>query len=491
MKIPFDLSLYLVTDRPLSGGRDMAWIVREAAAGGVTMVQLREKECSTAEFIALARQLKTALQPLGIPLIINDRVDVALAVDADGVHIGQSDMPYETARQLLGPDKIIGLSVETMEEVIAVNALDVDYIGISPVYATPTKTDTLAPFGLEGIEEVMRLSRHRCVAIGGMNRDTIGEVIARGVEGVAVVSAIVAAESPREASEELAAIVRNHRSETSEYPEDSENLHSPIKKVLTIAGSDSGGGAGIQADIKSISANGCFATSAITAITAQNTLGVNAVEGLSIDIIEGQIDAVLSDIGADSIKIGMLHSSEVVQCVARMLRKYNIKDVVLDPVMVSTSGHRLIEESAIEVLKAELMPMARVITPNIPEAEILLGEAINKQGDLPAAARRLAEQYGVSVLLKAGHLVNDELIDIFYNHEIEEVVELSARRIDTRNTHGTGCTLSSAFAAQLAKGLSLTDAARAAKHYINEAIIYGANQEIGHGHGPVAHFYKL
>ena len=514
MKIPFDLSLYLVTDRPLSGGRDMAWIVREAAAGGVTMVQLREKECSTAEFIALARELKRALSPLGIPLIINDRVDVALAVDADGVHIGQSDMPYDVARRLLGPDKIIGLSVETMEEVIAANALDVDYIGISPVYATPTKTDTLAPFGLEGIEEVMRLSRHRCVAIGGMNRTTIGEVIARGVEGVAVVSAIVAAESPREASEELASIIIDNRPEQhqdncqlaplsfgsarckSSSRLDSYSLgqtlsivHSQLKKVLTIAGSDSGGGAGIQADIKSISANGCFAASAITAITAQNTLGVNAVEGLSIDIIEGQIDAVLSDIGADSIKIGMLHSAEVVQCVARMLRKYNIKDVVLDPVMVSTSGHRLIEESAIEVLKAELMPMARVITPNIPEAEILLGEAINEQGDLPAAARRLAEQYGVSVLLKAGHLVNDELIDIFYNHETEEVVELSARRIDTRNTHGTGCTLSSAFAAQLAKGLSLTEAARTAKHYINQAIIHGAHQEIGHGHGPVAHFY--
>ena len=489
MKKSFDLSLHLVTDRPLSGGRDMAWIVREAAAGGVTMVQLREKECSTAEFIALARELKTALSPLGIPLIINDRVDVALAVDADGVHIGQSDMPYDVARRLLGPDKIIGLSVETMEEVIAANALDVDYIGISPVYATPTKTDTLTPFGLEGIEEVMRLSRHRCVAIGGMNRTTIGEVIARGVEGVAVVSAIVAAESPREASEELAAIIRRNRISNTRIIQNSEFKIQNYPRVLTIAGSDSGGGAGIQADIKSISANGCFAASAITAITAQNTLGVNAVEGLSIEIIEGQIDAVLSDIGADSIKIGMLHSAEVVQCVARMLRKYNIKDVVLDPVMVSTSGHRLIEESAIEVLKAELMPMARVITPNIPEAEILLGEAINKQGDLPAAARRLAEQYGVSVLLKAGHLVNDELIDIFYNHETEEVVELSARRIDTRNTHGTGCTLSSAFAAQIAKGLSLTEAARAAKHYINQAIIHGAHQEIGHGHGPVAHFY--
>ncbi|MBQ3239229.1 MAG: bifunctional hydroxymethylpyrimidine kinase/phosphomethylpyrimidine kinase [Bacteroidaceae bacterium] len=262
-------------------------------------------------------------------------------------------------------------------------------------------------------------------------------------------------------------------------------------RVLTIAGSDSGGGAGIQADIKSISANGCFATSAITAITAQNTLGVNAVEGLSIDILEGQIEAVLSDIGTDSVKIGMLHSAEVVRSVARLLRKYGIKDVVLDPVMVSTSGHKLIEDSAIAVLKSDLIPLARVITPNIPEAEILLGEPIEKQGDLPGAARRLAQQYGVSVLLKAGHLVDDELIDIFYNNETGEVIELSARRVDTPNTHGTGCTLSSAFAAQLAKELPLNEAARAAKEYINQAITHGAAYTIGNGHGPVHHFYNL
>ncbi len=489
MKKTFDLSLYLVTDRALAGGRDMAWIVREAAAGGVTMVQLREKECSTAEFVNLARKLKTALAPLGIPLIINDRVDVALAVDADGVHIGQSDMPYHVARQLLGADKIIGLSVETMDEVIAANALDVDYIGISPVYATATKTDTLTPFGLSGVDEVIRLSRHRCVAIGGMNCGTVGEVIAHGVEGVAVVSAIVATESPREASAELMAIIKEKRPITAQKNQNSEIKIQNYPRVLTIAGSDSGGGAGIQADIKSISANGCFATSAITAITAQNTLGVDAVQGLPIEIIEGQIEAVLSDIGTDSIKIGMLHSAEVVRCVARMLKKYNVGDIVLDPVMVSTSGHRLIEESAIEVLKSELLPLARVITPNIPEAEILLGESIEKQGELPEAARRLAEMYNVSVLLKAGHLVDAELIDIFYNRETNSVVELSALRIDTPNTHGTGCTLSSAFAAQLAKGLPLTEAAKAAKAYIYNAIVHGAAYRIGHGHGPVCHFY--
>ena len=490
MKPTFDLSLYLVTDRPLAQGRDISWIVRDAIAGGVTMVQLREKECSTSEFIALARKLKTVLHPLGIPLIINDRIDIALAVDADGVHIGQNDMPYESARTLLGKDKIIGLSVETMEEVIAANELDVDYIGISPVYATPTKTDTLTPFGLKGLEKAAKLSRHRCVAIGGMNRNTIGEVIARGMEGVAVVSAIVAAESPRHASAELANIVKKNRICNTQISQNPESPTQSFPRVLTIAGSDSGGGAGIQADIKSISANGCFATSAITAITAQNTLGVNNVVGLSTNIIEEQIDAVLSDIGADCIKIGMLHSTEVVHCIVRMLRKYQATNTVLDPVMVSTSGHKLIENSAIEVMKSELIPIVRIITPNIPEAEILLDETICKQEDLPDAAHRLAEKYGVSVLLKAGHLINDKLIDILYNQENGETIELSAPRIDTPNTHGTGCTLSSAIAAHLAKGLPLTEAVRAAKEYINAAIIHGASNRIGHGHGPVCHFFS-
>lgn len=267
------------------------------------------------------------------------------------------------------------------------------------------------------------------------------------------------------------------------------HLHCP-PRVLTIAGSDSGGGAGIQADIKSISANGCFATSAITAITAQNTLGVNAVQGLPIEIIEGQIEAVLSDIGTDSIKIGMLHSVEVVKCVGRMIRKYGIKDVVLDPVMISTSGHKLIEEIAIETMCAELIPLARVITPNIPEAELLSGEAIATQNDLAIVALRLAEKYKTSVLLKAGHLINDELIDIFYNQETGESIQLSAHRIDSPNTHGTGCTLSSALAAQLAKGMPLTEAVRKAKAYINAAIRHGAQYTIGHGHGPVCHFFQ-
>ncbi len=203
-----DLCLYLVTDRPLALDRDLEWIVEEAVKGGVTMVQLREKDCDTREFINLAVRLKQKLQPLNVPLIINDRADVALAADADGLHIGQCDMPYEIARRLLGYDKIIGLSVENMTQVADANDLDVDYIGISPVFRTPTKTDTAQPFGLKGLEEAMKLTKHPAVAIGGMNQTTAESVMKAGANGIAVVSAIVSAEQPKEAALTLSKIVK-------------------------------------------------------------------------------------------------------------------------------------------------------------------------------------------------------------------------------------------------------------------------------------------
>jgi len=262
-------------------------------------------------------------------------------------------------------------------------------------------------------------------------------------------------------------------------------------RVLTIAGSDSGGGAGIQADIKAISAMGCYAASAITAVTVQNTLGVQSVHPVPLDILEGQIDAVLSDIGADAIKIGMLHSVDAVCLVAEMLEKYRIRNVVLDPVMIATSGHRLIEEDAVKEIKSRLMPLARVVTPNIPEAEILAGCRINCEADFDGIARNLSDSGKVSVLLKAGHLDGESLVDYFYNVEEETMTKLQSERIHTTNTHGTGCSLSSAFAAALARGESLTCAAKSAKAYIEQAIISGAEYEIGSGHGPVNHFFCL
>ncbi len=224
------LKLYLVTDRSLSLGRPLEDVITEAVAGGVTMVQLREKTTSTAEFLDLARKLMSKLKPLGIPLIINDRVDIALAVDADGVHIGQSDMPYEDVRRLVGKDKIVGLSVENLKDIEIANTLDVDYIGISPVYGTPTKTDTAAPFGLQGLKEAVKLSKHPTVAIGGMNRDTIGGVMRTGCNGVAVVSAICSAGSPSEASAELREIIEanSKQSWSQEIWEKSTKIYNAI-----------------------------------------------------------------------------------------------------------------------------------------------------------------------------------------------------------------------------------------------------------------------
>lgn len=267
--------------------------------------------------------------------------------------------------------------------------------------------------------------------------------------------------------------------------------------VLTIAGSDSGGGAGIQADIKAISATGCYAASAITAVTVQNTLGVSAVHVVPEEIIKGQINAVLSDIGADAVKIGMLGTSGLVRAVREALVPFGIGNIVLDPVMVATSGDRLTSEDAVEVLATELAPTARVLTPNIPEAEILAGRKIKGEEDLPDIARLLSTRISssgtrkVSVLMKAGHLDNDELVDYFYNAEEDHIVELRSPRLLTENTHGTGCTLSSALASFLAQGSSLDEAVRLAKEYITRAIVSGAEFRTGHGHGPVDHFFKL
>ena len=197
------LRLYLVTDRNCCGSSELTDVVMQAVRGGVTMVQLREKNLSTREFIKEGLTLKKLLNASGVPLIINDRIDVALAVDADGVHIGQSDMPYETARKILGRDKIIGLSVEKMEDIAVANTLDVDYIGISPVFATPTKTDTAEPFGLDGLRKAVEISLHPTVAIGGMNMNTVADVMLTGTDGVAVVSAIMAADDPATAASEL------------------------------------------------------------------------------------------------------------------------------------------------------------------------------------------------------------------------------------------------------------------------------------------------
>ena len=263
------------------------------------------------------------------------------------------------------------------------------------------------------------------------------------------------------------------------------------KRVLTIAGSDPSGGAGIQADLKTMSACGCFGMSAITAVVDENTVGVTDVHPVPVPFVRGQIISVLDDIGADAVKIGMLHSSELILAVKETLSMFNIKNIVLDPVMVATSGDKLLLDEAIETLKNELIPYVRVITPNIPEAEILSGKKISSTKDMYKSAKELSYDGQVSVLLKAGHLKEKDVIDVFYNAETDETIELFSQRIKTKNTHGTGCTFSSAVASYLARGQDLNDAVKKAKEYINNAIILGSKYIIGKGHGPVHHFYNF
>ena len=257
-------------------------------------------------------------------------------------------------------------------------------------------------------------------------------------------------------------------------------------RVLTIAGSDSGGGAGIQADLKTIAALGCFGMTAITAITAQNTMGVTAIHGVPPDILKAQLQAVLDDIGVDAVKIGMLHSPEVVEVVAWAIDHYKLDKVVLDPVMVATSGDTLVGQDTVKVLVRELFGRALVVTPNLDEAALLLGHSIASIAALDQAALDLLSLGARNALLKGGHLAGDELVDVLAqpNHA---PVHLQSRRIESRNVHGTGCTLSSAIACFLALGLELPDAVAQARDYILRAIAKGANVRTGHGHGPVNH----
>ncbi len=261
-------------------------------------------------------------------------------------------------------------------------------------------------------------------------------------------------------------------------------------KVLTIAGSDSGGGAGIQADLKTFSAIGCYGMSVVTALTAQNTRGVSGIHAVPPDFAVQQIDAVFGDMGTDAVKIGMLYSAELIEAVAAALKKHNARKIVLDPVMVAQSGDRLLQDAAIDAIKAYLMPLADVVTPNIPEASVLVGRPLKLWRDIERAAESLARHGSRSILIKGGHGDQNQSTDLLFLAKEKRFVSLSAGRIETNNNHGTGCTLSSAIAAYMAKGSELEEAVRKAKTFMNQAIAAGAAYKLGHGHGPVHHFFQ-
>ena len=258
------------------------------------------------------------------------------------------------------------------------------------------------------------------------------------------------------------------------------------KTALTIAGSDCSGGAGIQADLKTMTMNGVYAMSAITALTAQNTTGVSAIQESTPAFLKQQLDAVFEDIFPDAVKIGMTASGQLIRVIADRLRHYGAKNVVIDPVMVSTSGAALLKEEAVQTLVEELLPLSTLVTPNIPEAQILSGLTIETKADMIAAAKQIRDRYHCAVLLKGGHSVNDANDLLYANGEL---YWFEGKRIDNPNTHGTGCTLSSAIAANLAKGFPLAESVQRAKDYISGAL--NAMLDLGKGSGPMMHNFDL
>lgn len=259
-----------------------------------------------------------------------------------------------------------------------------------------------------------------------------------------------------------------------------------MKTVLTIAGSDSGGGAGIQADIKTITLNGVYAMSVITALTAQNTLGIKGIHNIPSDFLKLQLDAVFEDIFPDAVKIGMTSSAEIISVIAEKLNYYKAKNIIIDPIMLSTSGSKLLNDNAVFALKEKLLPLASLVTPNIPEAEALAEISIKNTDDMFCAAKIIYEKYSSPVLIKGGHSVNNAN-DLLYDGKNCRLFE--GKRINNPNTHGTGCTLSSAIAANLAKGFDLCDAVQNAKEYISGAISSMLN--LGKGSGPLNHAFDL
>ena len=263
-------------------------------------------------------------------------------------------------------------------------------------------------------------------------------------------------------------------------------IEMKMKTALTIAGSDCSGGAGIQADIKTMTMNGVYAMSAITALTAQNTTGVRKIQESTPEFLEQQIDAVFEDILPDAVKIGMVSSSEIVCVIADRLKYHKAKNIVVDPVMVATSGSSLMKTDAVKTLIDVLLPIATLVTPNIPESEVLSGISIENKEDMQTAAKTIGDKYSCAVLLKGGHSINDANDLLYANGEFKWFY---GKRIDNPNTHGTGCTLSSAIAANLAKGFNVSDSVRKAKEYISDALAAGL--DLGQGSGPLMHNFDL
>lgn len=497
MSRAFDPRLYFVHDHGFNPSHD---ILAAALRGGVRLVQLRAKTLSFEQFREWATPAVELCRKARATVIINDNVELALLLRADGAHVGQQDMSVREARARLGPDAILGLSLESVAQIDHPDIEFADYVAASGVFPTPTKTDLPSDLGLTGVREIRARTAKPLVAIGGIHAGNARAVFSAGADGIAIISAIAGADDPQLAAAEIAGLARRAVVECAQLGRapivPRVRLRWQDPRALTIAGSDSGGGAGIQADLKTMTALGVFGMSALTALTAQNTTGVQSVHDVSPEFLRAQIVSVMTDLGADAVKIGMLHRREVIRAIRDELGNVPQVPVILDPVMVAKGGHRLIEPDAVTALIEILFPGTTLITPNLSEAEALLevaaggGASLTRasRDDLRSAALRLLELGPEAVLLKGGHHESATASDLLVARDGTELW-LESSRIETPNLHGTGCSLSSAIASFVARGYPLATAVSKAKDYVTEGIRSGSRFQWGQGQGPIDHIH--
>ena len=457
--------LYLITD----DNQDKKLLIKAEAAltGGAKVVQYRAKDIRPDERRKMAESLRTLCHEHEAQLIINDLPELAHDINADGVHLGQNDMSITQARQILGHKKLIGVSTHSVDEALKAEAHGADYIAIGSIFPTDSKEDT-SLVGLKTLSKVRKAVRIPVVAIGGITPDGAFEAIAAGADAIAVMSGVMADADPARAAKEYSLLFNR-------------NNPAPNGKVLTVAGSDSSGGAGIQADIKTITLLGSYASSVLTALTAQNTLGVAETYMVHTDFVIKQLETVLDDIGTDTIKTGMLSWGGIVSRVARTIEERSLLAVV-DPVMIAKGGESLLDKEAHDSLISRLLPQSYLLTPNLPEVEVMTGIEPRTVEEMSEAGRNLQELGARNVLIKGGHL-NGDATDILLMGDTE--YQLTSQRFDTINTHGTGCTLSAAIATFLAQGYPLKRAVERGKRFVSLAIEHSV--QIGRGHGPVNH----
>ncbi|HEY4745725.1 MAG TPA: bifunctional hydroxymethylpyrimidine kinase/phosphomethylpyrimidine kinase [Desulfuromonadaceae bacterium] len=467
---PAVAGVYLITDQ----GDNLVARVRAALIGGVSVVQYRPKGKGREACLAEGTELRDLCRGFGVTFIVNDDMQLARELDADGVHLGQDDGGIAAARELLGPGRIIGKSTHNLEEALLAEQEGADYIGFGAMYPTASKAVTHIP-GTAGLAAIRDRIRLPVVAIGGITPGNACRVIDAGADALAVISSVLASPRPAMAALELKLLFNR----TGPFPRGS---------VLTIAGSDSGGGAGIQADIKTITLLGSYAASVLTALTAQNTRGVASIHGLPPSFVIDQLATVLADIPVDVIKTGMLHTPAIISALAEWLgERATAIPLVIDPVMVAKGGASLLDRDALHVFREQLLPQAYLLTPNIPEAERLLGRPLRSEQEMEQAARDLHALGAANVLLKGGHLSGRLSSDMLFDGS--ECHTFSAERVFTSNTHGTGCSYASAIAAFLAQGEPLRCAVGKAKEFITAAIRLA--RPLGKGHSPVNHFMAV